>query len=237
MAHISFATDCTGLDAARVAMERLVETSQLLYKFGSEPDPVARALVERQSLQPAKFYIDARRHRVAAKVDIYICGPPCQSFSHQGYELGFESPLGKVLISCIGYIRQQLPTFFVIENVKSLMSHDSGASFRFILAQLASITDHRGNAVYHVEFNVISPHHLGYAQTRDRSFVVGRNKLELGPKVASNPFPWPKGATPPPLGLAKLLLSDKVAESIEPSCMRSSPPQLCERVGKYQIAL
>ena len=87
--------------------------------------------------------------QLRGQVDI-ICGRfPCQAFSLAGRRLGFEDTRGTLFFEIAQAAKQIHPCFLFLENVKGLLSHDKGETFRTILATL----DELG---YDVEWQVLN---------------------------------------------------------------------------------
>ena len=51
--------------------------------------------------------------------DGFIGGPPCQSWSEGGKQLGLQDERGKLFLDYVRLIKEKQPKFFVIENVKT----------------------------------------------------------------------------------------------------------------------
>ena len=69
--------------------------------------------------------------------EVIIGGFPCQPFSIMGSELGFEDTRGTLFFRILEIIRNQkqrgnLPKVIVLENVKRLLTHDKGNTFKII---------------------------------------------------------------------------------------------------------
>ena len=56
------------------------------------------------------------------KVDLIVGGPPCQAFSTAGKRLSINENRGVVFIKFLEVIKKLKPTYFVIENVRGLLS-------------------------------------------------------------------------------------------------------------------
>lgn len=137
---LHFATDCTGMDATRVALQRILPTSALAYCFASEIEEAPRQVIATQCLAPRVLYKDATAQRPdLCSVDIYVAGPPCQSFSMLSDQKGFGDTRGRVMHSVIDYIKTHLPKIFIIENVKALLSNNKGETWSYILKALRDI--------------------------------------------------------------------------------------------------
>ena len=116
--------------------------------------------------------------------NLLIGGFPCQSFSIAGKRKGFEDTRGTMFFELARILRAKQPELFVFENVKGLLSHDNGQTFRTIIATL----DELG---YDLQWQVLNSKNFGVPQNRERVFIVGNLRGTPRPKVfpitASNP--------------------------------------------------
>lgn len=99
------------------------------------------------------------------KVDIICGGFPCQAFSVAGKRRGFEDTRGTMFFEIARAAKQIQPRFLFLENVKGLLSHDKGNTFRTILAAL----DELG---YDAEWCVCNNKWFGIPQNRERTFII-----------------------------------------------------------------
>ncbi len=58
----------------------------------------------------------------ASDVDVVVGGPPCQSFSTAGRRQGIQDPRGTLLWDFLRFIEGLNPKFFLMENVRGLLS-------------------------------------------------------------------------------------------------------------------
>jgi len=98
--------------------------------------------------------------------DMFVGGFPCQSFSIAGKRRGFEDTRGTLFFEIERILRDKRPRHFVLENVKGLLSHDKGNTFKIVIETL----DELG---YFVEWQVINSKNHGVPQNRERVFIVG----------------------------------------------------------------
>ena len=76
--------------------------------------------------------------------DVLLAGFPCQSFSRQGYELGFDDEKRGVIFSHIAeIIRRTSPRAVFLENVDNLVRHDKGNTFHTIIDILERQLDYK----------------------------------------------------------------------------------------------
>lgn len=116
-----------------------------------------------------------------------IGGPPCQDFSNNGRQRGFDGERGKLTIEFLNKISQLKPSFFVMENVKNLIRRKDFKQFLFSL--LAKLKD------YYIDHDILNALDFGVPQFRERVFIVGFRKdfLKNEPINESKWFPFPMG--------------------------------------------
>jgi len=101
------------------------------------------------------------------KFDILTGGFPCQAFSVAGYRKGFGDPRGNIFWEITRVIDAKKPSVIFLENVKNLVNHDSGKTFKVIKSAL----EERG---YHLKFEVLNSLDYGNVpQNRERIYIVG----------------------------------------------------------------
>ena len=92
-------------------------------------------------------------------------GFPCQSFSLAGHRGGFEDTRGTLFFEIIRIAREKQPSILFLENVKGLLSHDKGKTYRTILTTLDEVG-------YDTSFQLINSKYF-LPQNRDRIFIIG----------------------------------------------------------------
>lgn len=100
--------------------------------------------------------------------DVLLAGFPCQPFSIAGYQKGFEDEKGRgnLFFELLRIIKVKRPRVVFLENVKNLVSHDNGNTFRVIKESLES------NG-YHVKAMVLNSAMYGNVpQSRERIYIV-----------------------------------------------------------------
>ncbi|MCW1042267.1 DNA (cytosine-5-)-methyltransferase [Streptococcus anginosus] len=107
--------------------------------------------------------------QLRGQVDIICGGFPCQAFSLAGRRLGFENTRGTLFFEIARAAKQIQPRFLFLENVKGLLSHNKGETFRTILATL----DELG---YDVEWQVLNSKDFQVPQNRERVFIIGHSR-------------------------------------------------------------
>lgn len=98
--------------------------------------------------------------------DIMIGGFPCQAFSVAGYRKGFEDERGNLFFELERIFKEKKPQVIFLENVKNLVGHDNGNTFREILKRLKE-------AGYYVKKDVLNACDYGnLPQNRERIYIV-----------------------------------------------------------------
>lgn len=179
-----------GIGGIRIAFERiggkcvfsseLDESCQLMYEtnFGHRPYGDITKI-------PSDFIPDH---------DVLTAGFPCQAFSIIGDMLGFADTRGTLFFEIERILDCKRPRAFLLENVKQLVSHDKGRTFRVILEKL-------GKLGYFVHFEILNGLNFGVPQKRERVIVVGFRE--------NQPFRFPTNGLGVPLTLIDVLEPDE----------------------------
>ncbi len=99
--------------------------------------------------------------------DVLTAGFPCQPFSDAGQRRGLADPRGSMFYEVVRTIVATRPKAFFLENVKGLLGHQGGDTFRTIRQVLG-----RGLG-YSFHAQVIQACDFGLPQLRPRLFMVG----------------------------------------------------------------
>lgn len=98
--------------------------------------------------------------------DILLAGFPCQAFSIMGKMKGFEDTRGTMFFEVARILNYHHPKAILLENVKQLVTHDKGNTFKVILETLSEIG-------YHVKWKILNALDFGIPQKRERVIIVG----------------------------------------------------------------
>ena len=112
-------------------------------------------------------YFDLER----GELDLLSGGAPCQSFSYAGKRLGLEDARGTLFYHYAKFLEQLQPKMFLFENVRGLLTHDRGRTYK-------TITDIFESTGYTIQKKVLNAWDYGVAQKRERLITIGiRNDL------------------------------------------------------------
>lgn len=157
-----------------------------LYKKRKRKNFVQESYMANYKINEKNFFQDARfidgydfRH----EIDLFVGGSPCQSFSLVGKRGGFEDARGTLFYEFARLVDEIQPKVFIYENVKGVLSHDKGNTWKV----MQNILNELG---YSWSYQILNSKNYGVPQNRERLFIVGFLKKEYSKK-----FEFPKPVT------------------------------------------
>ncbi len=106
------------------------------------------------------------KQHIPKEFDILLAGFPCQAFSIMGKMKGFEDTRGTLFFDVATILKRHQPKAFLLENVKQLVTHKNGETFKKILCILTELG-------YHFKWKVLNALDFGLPQKRERVIIVG----------------------------------------------------------------
>lgn len=100
--------------------------------------------------------------------DVLLAGFPCQPFSLIGKRDGLSDPRGQLFNEVVRFLNERKPRAFVLENVKNLLKHNKGETYKFIKSAL----ENAGNG-YTVSEDILDSKNFGIPQHRERTYIIG----------------------------------------------------------------
>lgn len=169
------ATVFSGIGAIEHALKRMRISHSIT--FACDIDRfVKESYFANYDIEPRRWFddihkIDGKKYR--GKVDLFVGGSPCQSFSLVGKRHGFKDARGTLFYEFARLVKEIRPKVFIFENVKGLVSHDQGRTWSVIQAVFKELG-------YDYHWKVLNAKDFGIPQNRERLFVVGfRSKREF----------------------------------------------------------
>ena len=152
------------------------QTNEFRVVYANEFDKYARQTYQ---LNYPDTYLDGRDiHAVLPEeipsetVDVIVGGFPCQAFSIAGYRKGFEDERGDLFFELLRMIEAKKPKAIFVENVKNMVSHDHGNTFKVIREALTENN-------YFIKWKVLNGKDYGnIPQNRERIYIVGFDNRE-----------------------------------------------------------
>ena len=91
-----------------------------------------------------EYYSKMNEQILKDRIDILTGGFPCQAFSIAGEMRGFEDERGNLFWSIINLVKQLdekhgKPRILFLENVKNLMAHDGGQTYKVIKSEIEKL--------------------------------------------------------------------------------------------------
>ena len=103
------------------------------------------------------------------ELDLLSGGAPCQAFSYAGKRLGLEDTRGTLFYHYAIFLQKLQPRMFLFENVRGLLTHDNGKTYKTML----SVFEEAG---YDIQYKVLNAWDYGVAQKRERLITIGIRK-------------------------------------------------------------
>ena len=150
--------------------------------------------------------------------DICLAGFPCQAFSIMGKMQGFADTRGTMFFEIERTLAYHKPKAILLENVKQLVTHDKGRTFKIILDKLAALG-------YHVKYQVLNALDFGLPQTRERIIIVAVRDSALADKFNFD-------VSRKPYSLSSILEDDDKVESSYYASDRIREKRKASVVGK-----
>ena len=111
------------------------------------------------------------------KIDLFVGGSPCQSFSIIGKRCGLEDTRGTLFYDFARLVKEIQPKVFIYENVTGMLSHDKGNTWSIISSKYDLLN-------YKWNLYLLNSKDFGIPQSRKRIYVVGfRNDLNIDGKL------------------------------------------------------
>jgi len=181
-----------GIGGTRMALESVGG----ICVFTSEWDKYARQTYEANFKSNHKIFGDIREldEKLVPKHDVLVAGFPCQPFSLAGVSKknslgkrhGFSCPIqGNLFFDIARIVMEKKPKVLLLENVKNLLSHDKGRTFKIIMKTLEE------DLGYKVSYRVIDAKNY-VPQHRERLFIVATKSninIDLGDLIIPNKIP------------------------------------------------
>lgn len=143
-----------------------------LYSEETGPNYVEQSYKANYTIPDSKFYQDVKLldgTEYKNKIDLFVGGSPCQSFSVMGKQGGLEEARGTLFYEYARLVNEIQPKVFIYENVTGMLKHDNGRTWKVI----SNIFD---TLEYVWKYWVLNATDFGLPQNRRRIFVVGFRK-------------------------------------------------------------
>ena len=161
----------SGIGAIEHAFQRLHLKHKIMFA-GDIDANCKKSYFANYDIQEEDWFTDVREFdakKYKGQVDFIVGGAPCQAFSMVGHRLGFEDARGTLFYEFARVIKETQPKVFLFENVKGLLNHDNGRTWKV----MHCIFEELG---YDVKFRVLNSKDYGIPQHRERVYCLGFKK-------------------------------------------------------------
>ena len=167
-AQIRIGTLFSGIGAIEHAFQRLKLNHKII--FAGDIDPhVKNSYMANYGLAEKDWHNDVTKFsakKYAGKIDLLVGGSPCQAFSMVGKRKGLEDIRGTLFYDFARIVNETQPKVFIYENVKGLVNHDNGKTWKVV-------KDVFNDLGYKIHYQVLNSRDYGIPQNRERIFVIG----------------------------------------------------------------
>jgi len=171
MKKIRVATVFSGIGAIEHALQRMNIPTEIV--FACDIDKYCKqSYFSNYEIKEENWIDDINNingKKFKGKVDLFVGGSPCQSFSMVGKRKGLEDPRGLLIYKFVKLVNQIQPKVFIYENVKGLLNHGQSETWK----KLKSTLDKTN---YDIHVKVLNARDYGIPQNRERMFVIGFKK-------------------------------------------------------------
>jgi DNA (cytosine-5)-methyltransferase 1 len=168
MNKINIATVFSGIGAIEHALQRLkiehnIEFACDIDKFCKQTYFANYDIKEKNWYNDVKE-IDGKKYK--NKIDLFVGGSPCQSFSTVGKRKGLKDDRGNLIHTFLNLVEDIKPKIFIFENVKGLLTHNKGKTWEDIYPLFKQTG-------YDIHFEVLNAKDYGIPQHRERLYLIG----------------------------------------------------------------
>ncbi len=168
--------DCSEEEVNKIKLEysgkELEEFVKKIYEETGKENYVKQSYFANYDIDESRWFEDIRfldGIPYKNKVDLFIGGSPCQSFSTYGHRKGLEDTRGTLFYDYARLIQEIQPKAFIFENVTGLLNHDGGKTWDIVSSTFKSLN-------YNIKMEILNASDYNLPQLRRRVFVVGINK-------------------------------------------------------------
>ena len=169
---MNFIDICSGIGGFRSALENNGHNCLAYAEIDKYAKQSYRAIYDtdgEEDLDDITAITDEHFRLYRGRCEIITAGFPCQSFSIAGKRAGFEDTRGTIFFHIARAIKEIQPSYVLLENVKGLLSHDEGRTYRTIVQTL----DELG---FVSEWGMFNSKYWGVPQNRERVYILVTRK-------------------------------------------------------------
>lgn len=173
--NIDYDSEMSKIKKMKSPIQKRKYVDDLYLKNTSKHNFVKDSYLANYTVVDDNFYEDVRLldgNDFKDKIDLFIGGSPCQSFSIAGSRGGFEDTRGTLFYEFARLVVEIQPKVFIYENVYGVLNHDKGKTWETMQNVFAELG-------YYFKWAILDAKDYGIPQGRRRLFVVGfKNKTD-----------------------------------------------------------
>ncbi|ELS3716237.1 DNA cytosine methyltransferase [Vibrio vulnificus] len=147
--------------------------------FSSEIDKKAALSYELNFHENPLNDITQVNEKKLPEFDMLLAGFPCQAFSYAGKQKGFGDTRGTLFFDVERILKEKKPKYFLLENVRGLITHDKGRTFNTIKESLE-------NLGYSVDYLLLNSSNFNVPQNRVRIYILGVHSGDIKLSIDSD---------------------------------------------------
>ena len=166
---IRLGTAFSGIGAIEHSFQRLGLNCRIQFA-GDIDQNCKKAYFANYSITEEKWHSDVHDFdatKFKGEIDLLVGGAPCQAFSLRGKHGGFEDTRGTLFREFARIVKECQPKVFLFENVKGMLSHDKGNTWKVIKDTFENYCG------YDVYYQVLNGKDYGIPQSRERLYCIG----------------------------------------------------------------
>lgn len=166
---IRLGTSFSGIGAIEHSLHRLGINYKIQFA-GDIDDNCKQSYFANYSITEERWHRDVRdfdAKKYKGEIDLFVGGAPCQAFSLRGKHGGFEDTRGTLFREFARIVKECQPKVFIFENVKGMLSHDGGRTWKVIKDTFENYCG------YQVYYQVLNGKDYGVPQSRERLYCIG----------------------------------------------------------------
>lgn len=168
-----------GTGGIRLAFEQACED------YGIDSKCVYSSEIDKQACQSYELNFGVNPYSDITEVDEFpdfdflLAGFPCQAFSYAGKRKGFADTRGTLFFDIERILKKKKPNYFLLENVRGLVTHDKGRTFKTIKESLEILG-------YSIDYLLLNSSNFDVPQNRVRIYILGVLNDQIKLTLSSN---------------------------------------------------
>lgn len=171
---IRIGTTFSGIGSPEMALQRLGLKHKIMFACDID-EAVKKSYLANYPINAEDWCDDVTKldaSKYQGKIDLFVGGSPCQSWSLCGKQKGLDDERGMLFYEFVRVVRECQPKVFVFENVDNMVHHNGGESWKKLLNGLQKEFKNAG-LNYDLHWRILNSADYGVPQSRKRVFCVG----------------------------------------------------------------